>query len=57
MTEKEEKVENGRNNKHFSSELTGESEKVEVQQEHLVEKGDLKKKEEVQAYKPHNPFP
>ena len=56
MTEKEEKVETEEETKLDSSEMTEERRKLKVQREHLVEEGDLKKKEEVQAYKPPIPF-
>ena len=55
--ENQERVETGRDNKQFNLELIKESEKAEVQQEQLVEEGDLKKKDEVQAYKPPISFP
>ena len=56
MIEKEDKVETEEETKLDSSEMTEERRKLKVQREHLVEEGDLKKKEEVQAYKPPIPF-
>ena len=37
--------------------MTEDKRKLKVQQEQPIEEGDLKKKEEVQAYKPHISFP
>ena len=42
--------------KQYSSKFTEEERTTKVQQKQLVEKGDLRKKEEVQAYKPPVPF-
>ena len=57
LTEKEEQAETGKENKINITELTEESEKSKVQQEQQIEEGKLKRKEEVQAYKPPIPFP
>ena len=43
--------------KQNNSEITKEERTVKMQQKQPVEKGDLRKKEEVQAYKPQVPFP
>ena len=37
--------------------MTEDKRKLKVQQEQPIEEGDLEKKEEVQAYKPHISFP
>ena len=49
-TEKDEQEETGREDKLSSSELVKETKKEEVQIEQQIEKGKLKKKEEMQAY-------
>ena len=54
---KEKKKETEKEIKMGSSEKTEESRKEKVQQEQLLEEGNLKKKEEVQGYKPPIPFP
>ena len=56
MTEKEDKIEAGKESELNSSELTEERRKSMVQQEQLVEEGNLQKKEEVRVYVPHVPF-
>ena len=56
-TEKEGKEETGKETKLSSSELTEEAEKEKVHIEQQVEKGELKKKEEKQAYMSTIPFP
>ena len=43
--------------KQYSSEVAEEEKIEKMQQKQLVEEGDLRKKEEVQAYKPQVPFP
>ena len=55
--EKENKAKAGEETKLGSSELVEETEKEEVQTEQQIEKGKLKRKEEVQAYMPDVPFP
>ena len=57
MAEKEKQEESEKETKMDSSEMTEERRKLKVQQEQPVEKGDLKKKGEVQTYKPPIPFP
>ena len=56
-TEKEKHTKIGEETKQYSSEITEEESTVKVHQKQLVEEGDLRKKEEVQAYKPQVPFP
>ena len=56
-TEKEDKEATGKETKLSSSELAIENEKEEVQTEQQVEKRELKKKEEMQAYIHDVPFP
>ena len=57
MTEKDKQAETGKETKLDNSKMTEERRKVEVQTAQWIEKGNLKKKEEVQAYKPPIPFP
>ena len=57
MTEKENQAKTEEETKLDSSKMIEERRKLKVQQEQPVEKVDLKKKDEVQAYKPHIPFP
>ena len=57
MTEKEEKVETTKENELNNSEMTEKRRKSKVQPERQVEEGELKKNEEMQAYKPPIPFP
>ena len=57
MNESEEQSEIGKENKLNRTKLTEESEKSKVQQEQQTEEGKLARNEEVQAYKPHIPFP
>ena len=57
MTEKEEKVETGKENELNNSEMAEDRRKSKVQQEQQVEEGELKKKKEMQAYKPPVSFP
>ena len=57
MTEKESKIEAGKESEHNSSELIEEIRKYMVQQERPIEKGKLQKKEEVRIYVPPVPFP
>ena len=56
-TEKEEKLEIEEETKLDNSKMTEERRKLKMRQEQPVEEGDLKKKEEVQFYKPPIPFP
>ena len=56
-TEKEMKEETGKETELSSLDLVEETEKEEAQLEQQVEKGELKKKEEMQAYMPAIPFP
>ena len=56
-TKKEEKEETREKTKLSSSELAEETGKEEVQTKQQVEKGKLKKKEELRAYMPAIPFP
>ena len=53
--EKHKKI--GKEIKQYSSEITKEKRIVKVQHNQPVKEGDLRKKEEVQAYKPQVPFP
>ena len=55
--EEEKHTEIGKAIKQYSSEITKEERIVKVQQNQPVEEGDLRKKEEVQAYKPQVSFP
>ena len=43
--------------KQYSSEVPEEERTTKIQQKQQVEEGDLRKKEEVQDYKPQAPFP
>ena len=56
MTEKEDKMEGGKESEQNSSKLIEERRKSMVQQEQPVEEGKLQKKEEVRVYVPHVPF-
>ena len=56
-TEEEKHAEIGEEIKQYSSEITEEERMVKVQEKQLIEEGDRRKKEEVQAYKPQVPFP
>ena len=55
--EEEKHTEIGKAIKQNISEITKEERIVKVQQNQPVEEGDLRKKEEIQAYKPQVPFP
>ena len=57
MTEIEKQAETEEETKLDSLEMTEGRKKLKVQQEQLVEKGNMKKKVEVQAYKPPISFP
>ena len=57
MVEIEKHAKIGEEIKLFSSEVTEEERTIKVQQEQLVEEGVLRKKEEVQTYKPQVSFP
>ena len=57
MIEKEKQAETEEETKLDSLEMTEGRRKLKVQQEQLVDKGNMKKKEEVQAYKPPISFP
>ena len=57
MTEIGKQAETGEETKLDSSKMTEERRELKVQKKQLVEEGDLKKKKEVQAYKPPIPFP
>ena len=56
-TKEEKHSEIGEERKQYSSEITEEERTVKMQQKQPVEEGDLRKKEEVQAYKPQVPLP
>ena len=51
-TKKEKHAEIGEELKHHSSEVAEEDRTIKMQQEQQVEKGNLRKKEEVKAYNP-----
>ena len=51
-TEEEKHAEIGEEIKQYSSKVTKEESIVKVQQKNPIEEGDLRKKEQVQAYKP-----
>ena len=55
-TEEEKHTEVGEEIKQYNLEVTEEERTVKVQQKQPVEEGDLRKKEEVKAYKPPVPF-
>ena len=57
MTKKDKQTETGKETKLDSSEMTEEKRKAEVQTKLHIEKGNLKKKEEEQAYMPSILFP
>ena len=57
MDEIEKHVEIGEEIKPYSSKFIEEERTIKVQQEQPIKEGDLRKKEEVQAYKPLVPFP
>ena len=57
MAEIEKHVEIREEIEQYNSEVTEKEIIVKVQQEQLVEEGDMRKKEEVQAYKSPVPFP
>ena len=57
MTLKEKQSKTEEETKIDSSEMTKEKRKLKVHQKQPIEEGDLKKKDEVQAYKPFIPFP
>ena len=57
MTEKEDKIEAGKEIEQNSSNLTEEKNKFVVQQEQLDEEGKLQKKEKVRVFVPSAPFP
>ena len=56
-TGEEKHAEIGEELKHHSSEVAEEDRTAKMQQEEQVEKGNLRKKEEVKAYNPQVPFP
>ena len=56
-TEEEKHIEIGEEIKQYILEVTKEERTVNVQQKQSIEEGNLRKKEEVQAYKPLVPFP
>ena len=56
MAEMDKHVEIGEEIKQYSLEVIEKERKKKVQQKQPVEEGDLRKKEEVQAYKPLVPF-
>ena len=57
MTLKEKQAKTEEETKLGSSKMIEEKRKLKVHQKQPVEEGDLKKKDEVQAYKPSIPFP
>ena len=56
-TEEEKHTEIGGELKQYTSEVTEEERTANMQQKQQVEERDLRKKEEVRAYKPQVPFP